>query len=276
MRTAAEIIAWLNARYPDRDWDQQCARLVWNAVYFVSDVTEAEMTSYDPAKDGYRASTIISRDPLAAPPGAIHWWQHPAVEGHVGVELGGGRVLMTGTPGALGVGGVTYGEGYGITTVAAYSRARGNPYLGWSRRYGANPSIVGLIGAKPTTPQPQQKEDTDMFGFRPTVHLRTDGTPEWTLAHPLIGIDLEPGQSQPAGDATVFRGRAVTRKPKLGAAWSRMYARGMGGETSATKRDEGYTDIQDAGEFISLEVGRVLAALGIGPELGVILGGPVK
>lgn len=266
MRTPAEIIAWLNRTYPGRDWDQQCARLVWNVVYYVADVTEGEMIAYDPAKDGYRASKIISTDPLAAPPGAIHYWAHPTIEGHVGVELGGGRVLMTGTPASLGTGGVTYGEGYGITTVAAYTRARGNPYLGWSRRYGANASIVGLIGTK-TTPQPQPKQRDEDDMFKPTVHYRAEGNPEWTLAHPEIGRDLAPGQSQKDARVTVRLGYMITSEKALGEAWARIYSRGIGGETSSTDR-AGYVAIQEAAQLTALEFNR--------QPRSEIMGGPVS
>lgn len=181
MKTVEEIITWLNTTYPDRDWDQWCGRLVWNVVYFVSGVPEHDMTSYDPAKDGYHASSMVSLDPLAAPPGAIHWFERPTIEGHVCVELGGGVVLMTGTPAALGDGGEPRGLNYGTTTVAAYSRAKSNPYLGWSRTYGANPRIIDQIGYEPT----EKKEPSIM----PTIYARATKN-----SSPLVEGD--PGSSR--------------------------------------------------------------------------------
>lgn len=164
MTTIPELAAWLNATYPTRDWDQQCARLVWNAVHYVSGTPEHEMVSYDPAKAAYRASRIESQAPGNAPPGAIHYFANPRIEGHVAVDVGGGLVLMTGTPGALGDDAHMLGNNYGLTTIASYMHARGNPYLGWSRGYGANPSIVNLIGVTSTTPPTPdgQEEDEEM------------------------------------------------------------------------------------------------------------------
>ncbi len=159
--TLDEIVAWLNATYPSRDWDQRCAQLVWNVVHFVSATDEASMATYDPAKAAYRASAIVSTDSNAAPSGAIHYWANPSVEGHVAVGLGGETVLMTGTEAALN-GGTLLGNNYGVTTVAAYSSRRGNPYLGWSRAYGANASIVGEIGGTISTLIAGEEEDEEM------------------------------------------------------------------------------------------------------------------
>lgn len=140
-----QIVSWLNKTYPTRNWDQQCQRLVWNVIYCVMGYTrDSQMTTYATAAAARNASKIESTDALAAPAGAIHYWRNPA-EGHVAIELGGGRVLMTGTPAALGAGGVQLGKNYGTTTVAAYSNARGNPYVGWARTNGSNASIVGKI-----------------------------------------------------------------------------------------------------------------------------------
>lgn len=142
-----QIVSWLNKTYPTRNWDQQCQRLVWNVIYCVMGYTrDSQMTTYATAAAARNASKIESTDALAAPAGAIHYWRNPA-EGHVAVELGGGRVLMTGTPDALGAGGEQLGKNYGTTTVAAYTQARGNPYVGWARTNGSNASIVGKITA---------------------------------------------------------------------------------------------------------------------------------
>ena len=136
-----DLATWLNQTYPGRNWDQQCQRLVWNAVWKLSGIAERDMATYPTAIAAYRASTIESKNALASPAGAIHYWDIGS-DGHVAIELGGGQVLMTGTSIALGRGGQQLGLNYGITTVAAYGRGT---YLGWSRRNGANPSIVGKI-----------------------------------------------------------------------------------------------------------------------------------
>lgn len=159
--TLDEIVEWLNATYPTRDWDQRCAQLVWNVVHIVSSTPEARMATYDPAKAAYRASSIVSADAKAAPVGAIHYWANPTVEGHVAVGLGGETVLMTGTSAALN-GGTLRGNNYGVTTVSAYSSRKGNPYLGWALAYGANTSIVGGIGGTNSTPTGWEEEDEEM------------------------------------------------------------------------------------------------------------------
>lgn len=142
--TLEEIVDWLNRTYPTRDWDQECQRLMWNVVYVVSGTPEKDMHTPPTATAARLASSIESTDADAAPPGAMHWFKNPAA-GHVALELGSGLVLMTGTEAALGVGGVLLGKNFGVTTVAAYSKAKGNPYLGWSRTNGKNASIIGKI-----------------------------------------------------------------------------------------------------------------------------------
>lgn len=184
--TLDEIVAWLNATYPSRDWDQRCAQLVWNVVHIVSGTDEVSMATYDPAKAAYRASVIVSTDSNAAPSGAIHYWANPSVEGHVAVGLGGETVLMTGTEAALN-GGTLLGNNYGVTTVAAYSSRRGNPYLGWSRAYGANASIVGEIGGTNSTLIAGEEEDEEMKA----MFYMTGKTYNVLVWHPVSGLAHE-------------------------------------------------------------------------------------
>lgn len=151
--TLDEIVTWLNDTYPDRDWDQDCQRLVWNTVWAVSGVDESVMNPPYPTATAARlASVIDSKVAAAAPVGAIHYFLYPAA-GHVGVGLGGESVLMTGTKAALGKDGVLLGGNYGVTTVSAYVEAMRNPYLGWARTNGRYPSIIGAIGEKPKPAQ---------------------------------------------------------------------------------------------------------------------------
>lgn len=179
-----EISAWLNNTYPTRDWDQQCQRLIWNVIYRVMGYTsDSQMHTYPTATAARLASRIESTNALTAPAGAMHWWRNPA-EGHVAVELGDGRVLMTGTPDALGAGGVMLGKNYGTTTVAAYTKAKGNPYLGWSRTNGANPTLIGLINRTRHNDAKQKVED-EMS--KPIIAMKLDGGPMNTL-----GVMIEP------------------------------------------------------------------------------------
>lgn len=129
-----EVIRKINATYPDRDWDQWCQRLIWNVIYFAMGYTnDSQVVTYGSAAAARRASRIESPNASKAPVGAIHYWGQPA-DGHVGVSLGGSRVLMTGTPAALGAGGVQ-----------AYSSARNDSYVGWSRTNGANTTLIGRL-----------------------------------------------------------------------------------------------------------------------------------
>lgn len=99
-----------------------------------------------------------------------------------------------------------------------------------------------------TPPEPPEEED-DMY--KPTVHLRTEGSPEWTLGHPDIGQDLDQytgpgsGGTRKSGDGkvTFYRGFAATADATVGKAWARTHAKGDGGETSRTDR-AGYIAIQ--------------------------------
>ena len=106
----------------------------------------------------------------------------------------------------------------------------------------------------PDTPKPQpvpepEEEDDDMY--KPTVHVRTEGPFEATLAHPTIGTDLEqhtgPGtgtkRKSADGKVTVYRGFMVTADPDVYAAWARTHGKGIGNDTSRTDR-AGYVAIQ--------------------------------
>ncbi|MCA0377880.1 MAG: hypothetical protein LCH36_00365 [Actinobacteria bacterium] len=149
--TLTALAQWLNDTYPRRDWNQWCQALVWNVVWHVLGVPEnALYPPYPSATAARLASRIESTDPLRAPAGAIHYWKHPA-DGHVGVSLGAGLVLMTGTPEALGAGATMLGTNYGTTTVAAYTAARRNTYIGWSLTNGRYPSLVGRLNSHTPT-----------------------------------------------------------------------------------------------------------------------------
>lgn len=189
MVAVSDLAAWLNATYPTRDWDQQCARLVWNAVHYVSGTPEHEMISYDPAKAAYRASSIESQAPGNAPSGALHYFANPPVEGHVAVDVGDGLVLMTGTRAALGDDAYMLGTNYGLTTIASYMRARGNPYLGWSRSYGQNPSIVNQISLT-TDAHPGQEEDEEMMKNIGMFRMN-GGIYHVTIGNPVSGFKLK-------------------------------------------------------------------------------------
>lgn len=270
-----KTIAWLNRTYPDRDWNQRCQQLVWNVIHYAAGIPESEMVTYPTATAARVASTIESTDASAAPAGAIHYWKNPA-EGHVGVSLGGELVLMTGTPYALGEGGQQAGTNYGITTVTAYTRRMGNPYLGWSRRNGRNASIITdkkPIPAPTPTPKPagptlaELEERDDIMNPRLIARVDKNGKrTEWTLIHPSYGPDLAAGESRvetiklyddpvETAQVTVRPGQRVTKSERLGDAWGRTHCRPYGNAPLPLTRDK-YMPAQEAAEADALDARR--------------------
>lgn len=117
-----------------------------------------------------------------------------------------------------------------------------------------DPAPAGEI----TNPPDAEEDEDDMF--KPTVHVRTEGAAEWTLAHPDIGKDLPRftgsgtrANSRKDGKTVIYRGFMVTADTTTGVAWARMYARGAGNETSSTNR-AGYIDIQVEASRIAVEL----------------------
>lgn len=94
---------------------------------FVGDVIEAanglNPDSFASAAHSYRASTIESLNPLAAPPGAIHYFENGRL-GYNGIAVGDGFVALPYGKGAH----VDLGKGIGIRPVYAVLLR----YLGWS------------------------------------------------------------------------------------------------------------------------------------------------
>lgn len=258
-----KTIAWLNRTYPDRDWNQRCQQLVWNVIHYAAGVPEGEMATYPTATAARLASTIESTDASAAPAGAIHYWKNPA-EGHVGVSLGGERVLMTGTPYALGEGGQQAGMNYGITTVSAYTRRMGNPYLGWARRNGRNASIITDKKPlpAPTPASSPEEEDEDMW--KPILISRRDKgasvDSEWSLLYPGFGTDLKPGETRKEGKVTTVRGRRVTTDRATGDTWGRTYCRPYGNAPRRLDR-EAYIAAQEDAESVAAELAPVLSQI---------------
>lgn len=257
-----KTIAWLNRTYPTRDWNQRCQQLVWNVIHYAAGVPEGEMETYPTATAARLASTIESTDASAAPVGAIHYWKNPA-EGHVGVSLGGERVLMTGTPYALGEGGQQAGTNYGITTVSAYTRRMGNPYLGWSRRNGRNASIITDKKPLPApTPDIVPEEEDEDMPIRYIAH-RPKGAAadtEFMIVHPEFGADLKAGDKRADGNVTTFRGYMVSRVKSVGDAWGRTHARAFGNAPVRVGTDE-YRAIQAEATRVSVELSGALSQI---------------
>lgn len=105
----------------------------------------------------------------------------------------------------------------------------------------------------PTPVVPVQIDEDDM---KPTVHARLgEAIEEWTLAHPQIGLDMKPGwEHKVDGPVRIYRGFMVTNDKNVAKAWARMYAAGIGNETSRTNR-AGYVAIQTEARRVSVEIG---------------------
>ena len=168
--TPTELKARVHADYPDEEWHNECAGF----AYYVCRVTGTVRRAYPSATAARLASTIVSRDVAAAPPGAIHFWEYWATIGgvradwgHVAVSLGGGLAAMSDPEDWE----ATWGNDLGVTDVVAWTtRRRGVvTYLGWARSYGENTANITTDqtsgdGSRPFNPtKPILEEDNTML-----------------------------------------------------------------------------------------------------------------
>lgn len=124
---------------------------------------------------------------------------------------------------------------------------------------GAAVDPIPYIQETPTPPPPPEEEEDHMY--KPTVHYRTEGPLEATLAHPEIGKDLEQytgagtGTKRVSDDnkVTTYKGFQVSADNDVIKAWSRMHAKGMGNVTSQTNRTD-YIAIQVEASRIASEL----------------------
>lgn len=122
----------VNAAYPGRNWDQQCQRFVWNAIWLTTGREPA--ITYASAKTARLASRIVSTDPNAAPPGAIHYWIIGQYD-HNGVALGNGLVAYATN---LGDTVEKWGTALKVSHVTTYPA----PYAGWAYQNGSNAKVL--------------------------------------------------------------------------------------------------------------------------------------
>lgn len=115
-----------------------------------------------------------------------------------------------------------------------------------------DPMLVNADHYKPNPkPKPRNWEEEDEM--KPTVHVRTEGSVEYTRAHPEIGKNLKPGASRKEGKVTVYRGWEATADTSIGTAWARTHAGGSGHEHSRTDR-AGYIAIQEQATRLSVHM----------------------
>lgn len=171
MATPDQIRRFVASTRP-KDWYGQCAGLTYRTIK--DNGGSSPDDPYPSAFAAYRAATIESLNPAAAPPGAIHYWDYHGTDnrglvnrwGHVAIDIhGGGTQVLSATGHAHDYWGVRAG----LISVAAQS-ARGMPYLGWSRFYGRR-NRLEITVAQPASGKgqplpvitPEEEEETDMF-----------------------------------------------------------------------------------------------------------------
>lgn len=138
---------------------------------------------------------------------------------------------------------------------ASYATACPGPYL--------QARVDGLIELAESylagTPEQAEDEDDDMW--KPTVHLRVTNKGdliEGTLAHPMIGLDLKPGEQRKeitkAGAANVYRGFKASGDAAVVAGWRAAYAP-KGNESSPGAKDQkAYQNMQAAQTQMSVDL----------------------
>jgi len=127
MNTVEQFIAYArahpkNATGKGKSWHLWCEAFMYRAGGFTRSFGTATLAG--------DASGWLNPNAAAAPRGAFHYWG--TGQGHVGLELGGGQILMASD-------GVTtsWGIALGVATLAEYSRNKPGPtYRGWSLRHG--------------------------------------------------------------------------------------------------------------------------------------------
>jgi hypothetical protein len=146
MTTALDIAIAATAKAPRSNmtgWCQQFVGLCW-------EVAKGRPTpnSYASADAANRASTVVSRDPMTAPPGAIHMFK----ENHVGFALGSG--LMADASSRVNIAVANLGKYILIHRVKDYPLT----YLGWSYTNGNRERITGLTDHSVKPVEPNQRK----------------------------------------------------------------------------------------------------------------------
>jgi GH25 family lysozyme M1 (1,4-beta-N-acetylmuramidase) len=147
MATLGQIKAWLNdpasgSQVYRRNWDQKCQALMWQLCAKFGTAP----TVYTSANSARTASTIVSTNAAAAPPGAFHYWTIGEF-GHVGISLGNGYALMGTTK-------ITdkWATNVGVNSVSGYTASTGAVYKGWSSTNGRNDVVIdGVYGTAPAS-----------------------------------------------------------------------------------------------------------------------------
>lgn len=147
MATPEQIKAWCATTRP-RNWYGACAGLTYNTI--AMNGGDASLGPYPSATAAYesakKAGGIKSRNPLLAPPGAIHYWSYYGRDwrgiygnwGHVAVDIyGGGSRILSATSRAREY----WGLNAGILSVHEQT-IPAMKYLGWALTFGRHNRIT--------------------------------------------------------------------------------------------------------------------------------------
>jgi hypothetical protein len=146
MATEAELKALLNdpaSTAPGdvvygRNWNQWCQALMYQLTRLTGFPNPPH--EYLSAMIARAASGTLNGDAAAAPAGAIHFW----IQNHVGLSLGGERVLMA----SLAIDEAWTPNGtVGVTTTSRYTARKGLTYAGWALTDGGN--VIPVTAAAP-------------------------------------------------------------------------------------------------------------------------------
>lgn len=147
MATPAQLQAAVAANNPGRNWNQLCQAFVWQAI---KAVVGAPKVIYSSARAARLASTIVSTDMNAAPPGAIHYWLLGTAD-HVAISLGDGICVYATSKGDTIA---SWGTNLKVSHASSYPAK----YVGWSRTNGANQAIPVSAWNAPAALTPTQRK----------------------------------------------------------------------------------------------------------------------
>lgn len=179
------------------------------------------------------------------------WFWHQGTYGEGYGEYGHVVIWVPGR-GFLSSPGYGYGQEW-LSSLSAVEARFNCRFRFWSEDMAGIRLVQPTNKPSPTQPTPNTPTQEDDDELKPTVHFRTEGSPEWTRAHPDIGKDLKPGKSRKDGNVVVYRGFEATTNKGVGYAWARTHANGVGKETSRTPRSA-YRNIQAQATRLSVAI----------------------
>lgn len=137
MVTINQLRAWIPQSPSDSpSWYMWCQRLMWNVC---NDWGSLQATYGSATAAYYSDATVIESKDDNPPAGSFVWWAWNP-DGHVGLSLGGYKVLMTAAKAVPFE--ETWANSAGVIDIRTFNQMSGLRYLGWSRTNGANSVAV--------------------------------------------------------------------------------------------------------------------------------------